>query len=279
MAIRRRAHVDRVNSFILVWNGDEREQIGFDGEVFYIPPSGVVAKVEPGSPYKFESARDRSGDMIPGTIRVSDRTAVIDGNKVKAFDADQFVKWLEVVRGDLLDRGLFIVDLPEEIEQAKAEGRPVWEASQDNRARMILEAELFRRRRWEDKGQQAPASSSEHLVAWAVKHVNERGTALSGIPTDDIRTALGKGSALPGRVTPFSRMSSVAPPPAAPARAGMPGGPEVYARAKTLGVKLLKDELEGLLSDDAEVVSIVQAKVAEAELKIRELTEAEETPA
>jgi hypothetical protein len=204
---------------------------------------------------------------------------VIDGNKVKAFDADQFVKWLEVVRGDLLDRGLFIVDLPEEIEQAKAEGRPVWEASQDNRARMILEAELFRRRRWEDKGQQAPASSSEHLVAWAVKHVNERGTALSGIPTDDIRTALGKGSALPGRVTPFSRMSSVAPPPAAPARAGMPGGPEVYARAKTLGVKLLKDELEGLLSDDAEVVSIVQAKVAEAELKIRELTEAEETPA
>jgi hypothetical protein len=129
------------------------------------------------------------------------------------------------------------------------------------------------------KGQQAPASSSEHLVAWAVKHVNERGTALSGIPTDDIRTALGKGSALPGRVTPFSRMSSVAPPPAAPARAGMPGGPEVYARAKTLGVKLLKDELEGLLSDDAEVVSIVQAKVAEAELKIRELTEAEETPA
>jgi hypothetical protein len=59
----------------------------------------------------------------------------------------------------------------------------------------------------------------------------------------------------------------------------MPGGPEVYARAKTLGVKLLKDELEGLLSDDAEVVSIVQAKVAEAELKIRELTEAEETPA
>jgi len=273
MAIRRRAHVDRVNKFILVWCGDEREQVGFDGEVFYLPPIHTTAKLEAGSPYKFESARDRQGDMLPGTVLVVDRNAVIDGNRVKVFDADIFVKWIEMVRSDLLDRGLFIVDMPEEVEQAKVEGRPIWEASQDARARNILELELFRRMKWEQKGQQAPASSSEHLVAWAVKHVNERGTALSGIPTDNIRTALNKGSMLPGRVTP-SRTSSVSPPPPPPpGPPAMPGGSELYARARTLGVKLLKDELEGLLDEDAEVIELVARKVEKADVAIKDLTE------
>ena len=120
---------------------------------------------------------------------------------------------------------------------------------------------------------QAPASSSEHLVAWAVKHVNERGTALSGIPTDNIRTALNKGSMLPGRVTP-SRTSSVSPPPPPPpGPPAMPGGSELYARARTLGVKLLKDELEGLLDEDAEVIELVARKVEKADVAIKDLTE------
>jgi len=277
MAIRRRAHVDRVNKFILVWCGDEREQVGFDGEVFYLPPIDTTAKLEAGSPYKFESARDRQGDLLPGTVLVVDRNAVIDGNRVKVFDADTFVKWIEMVRSDLLDRGLFIVDMPEEVEQAKVEGRPIWEASQDTRARNILELELFRRMKWEQKGQQAPASSSEHLVAWAVKHVNERGTALSGIPTDNIRTALNKGSMLPGRVTPSSRMSSVSPAPLPPSPGpAVPDGTELYARARTLGVKLLKDELEGLLDEDAEVIALVTKKVEKAEVAIKDLTEVAE---
>jgi len=274
MAIRRRAHVDRVNKFILVWCGDEREQVGFDGEVFYLPPIDTTAKLEAGSPYKFESARDRQGDMLPGTVLVVDRNAVIDGNRVKVFDADIFVKWIEMVRSDLLDRGLFIVDMPEEVEQAKVEGRPIWEASQDARARNILELELFRRMKWEQKGQQAPASSSEHLVAWAVKHVNERGTALSGIPTDNIRTALNKGSMLPGRPSSTaSRTSSVSPTPPAPTPGpNVPVGAGLYARARTLGVKLLKDELEGLLDEDAEVVELVAKKVAKVEAELKEIT-------
>jgi hypothetical protein len=272
MAIRRRGHVDRINSFIVVWCGDEQEQIGFDGEVFNLPPMDTEAVVEPGSPYKFEGARDREGRLIPGTIRVSDRHAIIEGNRTRVFDSDMFVKWTETIRVDLLDRGLVIVDLPEEVEDAKAHGRPLYEASQDMKARSVLEAELFRRRRWEEKGTPAPPSSHEHLVVWAIKHLNERGTALSLIPTDQITGALSKGlpprAAIEGamRGRPAQRDFEA---PAASTAEGM----SLFAKAKALGVKMNKDELEGLLADEDGAVGTVRQKVKEKELQIKEMEE------
>lgn len=276
MAIRRRGHVDRVNSFIMVWCGDEKEQVGFDGEVFNLPPIDGVATLGPGTGYKFESARDRAGDYVPGTLRVSDRHAVIDGNRVKVFDADMFVKWTETIRTDLLDRGMLIVDLPEEVEEAKVEGRPLWEKSQDTRARSVLEAELFRRRRWEEKGTPPPPSSSEHLVAWAIKHLNERGSALSMIQTDQIIGALSKGSSMPPRGALENAMRGV--PTAQPSRSNVAStpvladGPEgvlLYRKAMALGVKLLKDDLEGLLSDDDGTVGEVRQRVKEKEQELQ----------
>jgi len=278
MAIRRRGHVDRVNKYILVWCGDEREQVSFDGEVFYVPGIDEVAKIEPGSPFKFESVRDRSGAPIPGTVVVADRHAMIDGNRIKVFDADLFVLWAEKLRPDLGDRGLLIVDLPEEVDEAKAEGRPFYERSQDANARHVLEAELFRRRKFEEKGTPPPPSSSEHRVAWAIKHLNERGATLTLIPTSDIVGAL---TGAPVQTKPTSllertlRGEPVRPPvqPPAPRVSASVGGNETYARAKALGVKLVKDELECLLMDDAETIKDVQARIAEKELQAREIDE------
>jgi hypothetical protein len=285
MAIRRRAHLDRINTYILVWPGDEPEQIGFDGEVWWLPGKDETAKPdEVGSRYRMESARSEGGDLIAGTIRVADRWATIEGNKVKVFDADTFVRWIESVREDLLNRGLYIVDFPHEVDQAMAEGRPIWEKSQDGRARTILETELFRRRKWEEKGTPAPPSSSEHLVVWAIKHLNDRGTALSLVATEDIMGALSGATAARRAVgnlagltpTPSPTMPQVAGgarAPAPPKLRGIPGGNELYALAKTLGVKMTKDELEGLLGDDIEAIKSVGARVQEKQKQQEELAE------
>ena len=268
MAIRRRRHVDRVNSFIVVWCGDEMEQVSFDGEVFQCPPIDHTAVPGPDSPYKLEGARDRVGEIIPGTVRVSDRTAMIEGNKVRIFDSDMFVKWVETIRTDLLDRGLFIVDLPEEVEEAKAEGRPIYEASQDERARMILETELFRRRKWEEKGTPAPPSSSEDKVLWAIKHLRERGTPLSKVPTEDILGALSGGAPppVPQSIAPGSRTSAglvnLVDANAAEAKLS---GKELFAKAGSLGLKLKNAEMQGLLSDDATVLDDVAGRIAKKE--------------
>jgi hypothetical protein len=271
MAIRRRRHIDRVNSFILVWPGDEREQVSFDGEVFYVPPGDEIAETResrPDSPYKFESARDRQGDLIPGTVRVSDRHAMIEGNRVKVFDADMFVKWIEGIRPDMMDRGLMVVDLPEEVEEAKAEGRPLYEASQDQKARNILEIELFRRKKWEDKGTPAPPSSSEHLVAWAIRHMNERGTALSTIPTDDILGALSTGARRPQDVRTSKKAVATPKDAVAPL-----DGKTLFGRASELGLNLKKDELAGLLSNDVEVLETVHDRIVEKEAALAEAAE------
>lgn len=283
MAVRRRGHVDRINSYIVCWPGDEREQIGFDGEVFYLPPMDQIAEANvPGSVYKFDSARNRSGDFVAGTVVVADRHAMIDGNRIKVFDADMFVRWVEQIRGDLLDRGLFIVDMPEEVEEAHKEGRPVYERSQDARARTILEAELFRRRKWEEKGTPPPPSSSEHLVAWAIKHLNERGTTLSQIATDSIVGALSKGSSSPPKdkiETALGRGTQRTPPRAIPAAENTGEGVKLYSQAKNLGVKLLKEELEGLLADEDEAVGQVRQKIKAAQLKLEEAVKDLEQPA
>jgi hypothetical protein len=282
MAIRRRGHVDRINSFIVVWAGDEREQVSFDGEVFLVPPTEEQASIFPGSPYKFEGARNRSGDIIPGTVVVADRWAVIEGNRVKVFDADMFVRWTEAIRSDLLDRGLMIVDMPEEVDEAKKIGRPLYEASQDLRARTILENELFRRRKWEEKGTPAPPSSSEHLVSWAIKHLNERGTALSLIQTEDIVGALSKGSgSMPAKTAIETALrpgtfafSGTQKPRALEGTSSAPSGVTLYNKAQALGVKLVRPELEGLLANEPEVMEAVSKKVAVEEKRLKAMEEA-----
>ncbi len=263
MAIRRRKHVDKVNSFILVWCGDEREQVSFDGECINLPPIDVEAKPGPGSPYRMEGAKDRVDLIIPGTVRVSDRHAMIEGNRVKVFDADMFVKWIETIRTELLDRGLFIVDLPEEVEEAKTEGRPLYEKSQDSRARQVLETELFRRKKWEDKGTPPPPSSSEHIVQWAIKHLNERGSALSMIPTDDIIGALSTGA-------PTLKDIPAPRPRKEPPSIEKPlDGKRLHQQALGLGVKLKVLDLNGLLTEDEDVMKDVaeRIRVKEADLQ------------
>ncbi len=272
MTIRRRRHVDRVNTFILSWCGDEMEQVSFDGTVFNIPSLNEVAEADkPGSPYRFDAARTREGRMLPGTVLVADRLGTNpEGVRVKYFDADMFVKWIEAVRPDLLDRGLFICDHPEEVEEAQREGRPLYEKSQDSRARGVLEAELFRRRKWEEKGTPAPPSSSQADLQWALRHLRNRPAAVDTIPSTEITNVLsGVPQSSPTTSGPEKpprelKAESIEETIAALTKTD---SRSLHTQAKSMGIKLKMVELTGLLEGDEavmkDVAERIQAKEAE----------------
>jgi hypothetical protein len=256
MAVRRRRHVDRVSTYILVWPGDEREQLQFDGEVFWLPSINEVATPGGDSPFRYESAKDAKDEHIPGTVRIYDRVQNVDGNRVKIFSADEFVNWVEGVRHDLLDRGMMICDLATEVPEAIAEGRPLWEASRDAWARLTLEAELNRRRKWEEKGLPPPPSSSEKKVLQALAHMRDRGTEITQIPTADIVGALsgtlppkGNGQPKPSTPTPEEFIEEKA------------DGKQLFVQAQNFGVKVNKAELEGLMLDDEETCALIAERI------------------
>jgi hypothetical protein len=262
MAIsRRRRHIERVNKYILTWPADDEEQIQFDGEVFWLPTinqTAETAKTRPGSHFRFESARDGHGDLIPGTVVVADRVRMIDGHRVKTFDADEFVQWVENIRHDLLDRGLMICDLESEIEEAMAEGRPLWEQSRDEWARQTLATELDRRRKWEEKGMPAPPSTSEEKVLKALEHIRNRGTEISKIATEDIVTAMSGGVVAPKvRALKGNGQQPAAPPEPLQKMSGT----RLYQQAKAHGILLKKAEIEGLIEDDDDVMEAVAERI------------------
>lgn len=272
MAIRRRGvQAERISSYILVWSGDQPEQLSFDGTVFWLPARDDEADHKNGNSL-LEPALDRSDLPIPGAVVIKDRVKYVDGVRTKLFDADLFVNWVSMYRQDLLERGMAIVDLPEEVEEAKREGIPLWEKSEDRRARGILEREFSRRLRYESKGLTPPISSSEAQVLWAVKHLAERGTAMSAVSTDAIRAAL-SGVPLPKT----AQAAPSLPAPAAPRPlAANASGAEIYARAKKLGINPVKTDLEGLLEDDPDSCKAVAKLIADKESKLaKELEEAE----
>jgi hypothetical protein len=272
MAIRRRGvQADRISQYIVVWCGDQAEQVSFDGTVFWLPARDEEANHKDGLSL-LEPATDRSGLPIAGTVIVKDKITYKDGVRVKLFDADLFVNWMNVYRQDLFDRGLAIVDLPEEVEQAKTEGIPLWVKSEDKRARAIVEREFSRRLRYEQKGLAAPISSSEHHVLWAIKHLSEREVAVSAVSTDQLRAAL-SGIPLAQATAPKAPTlpSSSAPRPLA----ANSSGAEIYARAKKLGITPVKADLEGLLEDDPESCTNVRKQIAEKESRLaKQLEEA-----
>jgi len=257
MANRRRRHVDRVSSYILVWPGDEREQLQFDGEIFWLPSINEVATAGGDSQFRYESAKDARGEHLPGTVQIYDRIQNVDGNRHKIFNADEFVNWVETVRHDLLDRGMVICDLNTEVEKAMAEGRPLWEKSRDEWARLTLEAELNRRRKWEEKGLPPPPSSSDDKVLQAVSHMRERGTEITQIPTLDLVGAL-------SGTLPPSDSGNGKPAPVAPTEPlEKADGKKLFLQARNFGVKVSKAELENLMLDDEGVCAAVAERIRE----------------
>jgi hypothetical protein len=233
----------RTQSQILVWAGDERLTIMYNGDEIRIPARDEVARK--GGPFRYESAQTKTGHYIAGTILMTDQFSNTEaGGYEKTFDVTHLCEHLERDRQDLFKRGFAIVSDPEDVTPIMREQLiPQWEANQDDRAREIIQTELERRKKLEAKGNPITPGSSEHLVLWAFKHMAKRqSTAAPMLRTEDL-FKVAAGNYIP---------STTEEKPAA-AKYAAPNDPKaLYGEATALGVKLTKGELEGLMQDDEE---------------------------
>lgn len=241
--------------------------IGYDGNTFIVPPRHETAKLGPGSPYRCESARNNAGDLVPGTIVVQDISVTMsDGGRKQVLSVTEFCDYLTRDRDDLFARGFNIVGTWQEVKEAIEQGIPLYEASQDMRARDILAAEMERQKKFQDKGQPVPAREDQHNVEWALRHLASRRTSMKpATKLDDIRAVL------EGRITDLPQEAAqVAAPVPVSVTKTVTTAQEVYERAIGLGISLSKSELAGLLGRDEEQIAFVLEKI-----KAREAAAAE----
>jgi hypothetical protein len=242
----------RTQSQILVWAGDERLTIMYNGD--------EVARK--GGPFRYESAQTKAGHYIPGTILMSDHFSTTEaGGYEKTFDVTHLCEHLERDRQDLFKRGFAIVSDSEDVTPIMREQLiPAWEANQDDRAREIIQTELERRKKLEAKGNPITPGTSEHLVMWAFKHMAKRQASAAPMLTTDELFKVAAGTYTP----PVQ-----AEKPAAQKYAAPDDAKSLYGEATALGVKLSKGELDGLLQDDQEtkigVTDKLRARRAELE--------------
>lgn len=240
----------RKNEQIFVWPGEEPLSISFDGSVIVIPPRHIFSRPGKGSIYKLEGARKANGDPIPGTVVVAD--VVVEtpgGGYATSFDVRQICEYLVRDRDDLFRQGFNIVSTPEEVVTAMEMGIPLYEASQVERARAVIATELERRKKFEDRGQPAPPSSSEHLVQWAIAHLKRQEARRPAHSADDLRAVL------------EGRYIQAAPPSTVPVKETK-AGTALYNEAKELNVQLTKPEMQAILDGDEEQLQFVRAKIA-----------------
>ena len=239
----------RLNEAILVWPGEEPLVLKYNREEIWVPPRTDTARVGPGSPYRLPSASDQRGNPLRGTVLVRDVTVETDsGGYETVLDVQAMARYLVRDRDDLFNRGFNIVSVAEEVAVAMTLGIPIYEKSQDERARAIIANEMDRRRKFEEKGQPAPPSSSEHLIAWAITHLKSRSAEKPRFTTDALRVAL------------EGRYEAEAPPATIPL--DTTEGATLYADAKASGVQLTKQELAGILDGDQDQMEFVRQKIA-----------------
>lgn len=234
---------------IFTWAGDEPLQVGFGGQILFVPPIHETARTGGVSIYRFESARDAKGELMPGTLLVKDIDAPSGaGGRTLVFRVTEFCDYLARERDDLFGRGFNIVGAPNEVSEALEMGRPLYEASLDKQAREILANEIERRKKHEAKGEPAPPREDEHRVIWAIKHLKGREQAKPKTTMDEIRAALDPD------YRPVQKPEAVVP-------ARVTTATEIYEQAVELGVGLSKTELAGLLGHDPEQTAFVMEKI------------------
>lgn len=253
----------RVQSQILTWCGDEILEIGYDGTVICIPPINQVAKVGLRSPYRLPSATTAAGVPLPGTVLIEDVVVQNEnGGWKKVFDVSDLCAYLERDEPQLFARGFQIVSDPADVTIVQQEGRPLYEASLDQRAREVLALELSRRKRYEDAGQPAPPGSNESDVIWAIRHqqmrsARKRQAAGVELSTKDIYDAMAGTYNPPAASVPQPQEA----PAAAPAATTHVSAASLIDEADELGVTLSKADLSGLIRGDRDTFDFVAEKV------------------
>lgn len=258
---------DRPRSAILVWPGDEAISPMYGGEVITIPARDQVATAGQGI-YRYGAALDRQGKPMPGTVMLKDVMSVdpTTGQVVKVFDAEGWVKGLMGVNKKLFaERGLTVVVEPEEVAPAMEVGEKRWYQSKLAEWDNEIRTEAARRHKYTAQGQAPPPldekgeASLQNAILQLRMNVDRRGSAISDV---DLRVALGGPADVPAAA------------PAVPVKAETDedalsaAAVEMYRQAKAHDVKLLKEELDGLLARDLTIMAAVEAKLTDAGVEV-----------
>lgn len=254
--------LQRDRSFIVVWSGEDRCSMEVFGEKVHIPPTDEVADYgQKGSIYRFPPAKDASGKPIPGTVLISDRWArdLETMEDKKLFDAEAFLKHLHLRNAPLLNRGLTAVVNVEDVEPAREAGKPKWLAAKVKEWEETIRQELVRQEMWSKRGQPAPESSSAKSIKEAIAglklHHRKVGTSFS---KDELLDAL----AGPAVNTPFQTVQDEADDEVDISKVAK----DLYKAAKDAGVFLKKEEIEGLFTEDTDIIDAVAEKIQAAKV-------------
>ena len=263
MKVKKRRMWRRVNSQIFLWAGEEPKEIKYSGFRFKIPPRTETARKstdQPGSVYKFESARDSKDRLIPGTIVVEDViTQSPSGGVHRVFDVSACCEYLQRDTPALFDQGFAIVSDVADIGPAMEEVLPLYEATQDKRAHKILQGEMERQAKMAEKGQIVTERENPHVVEWAMAHLARRGKTVS--PAHDVAEI---GAVLTGKARAVDPLPAGVPvdDTPKPEPASTPSdNKELYRECQDLNLRLNKRELEALVTGDDEQLGFIRSKL------------------
>lgn len=256
----------REQAYILVWPGDKPERIpGWGGESVLMPPCNEVAvaynekdKTTWNSPYRFDSARGRDGQFIPGTVVLKD--VIVPNPATGGLDvllnAREWCEGVEQNNKALFDRGFTIVMDPDQVEDAMKDGRPKWELAQERAWEDTIREELARQKKFEEKhGQPAPASSSDGAVKEAIAGLAalRARKAQNATSKADLIAALGG----PQAEAPKKHVLEIKPSEDDLFMVAR----ELKKAAEAHGIYLKNEELKGLLEADPGVMEAISQKL------------------
>jgi hypothetical protein len=253
----------RRNQAILTWPGEEPLGLAYNAYRIVVPPRDVISRPARGAPWTHPAA-ELNGKPLAGTALIEDVISLTaEGGYRTTLDIDAVCHYLTTQRDDLFTQGFNVVETADQVAEALALGLPLYEESQDNRARDILSRELQRQKAYKDRGEQPPPAISQHLIAWAMKHLQRRPAQTAAVRMEDIQSALG------GAAPPASGPAPAPEPVAAPAPASAAPSDDVnamsvtelFALASKLHVSVPTLEMAGLLRGSPEVIEKVKLKI------------------
>lgn len=258
------------NAVVFVWPGEEPLELAYDSIRIVVPPRNVIGRVGVGSIYTHPAA-ELNGKSVPGTAVIEDVTVLTaEGGYITMLSIDHLCRFLTRDRDDLFNRGFNIAENVDQVQEAMLIGLPLYNESQVKRAREIIAREMSRQKGFRDRGETPTASSSQHLVEWAVNHLRTAGGGQVAMSMDKLSAALeGRPDQSPLAPSPGRQMVHATP------AEDIVRAASVYREAAELGLSLNNFEMKALLGGSQDTIAKVEVKIKARKIEIqRETSEA-----
>lgn len=258
MAIISGNFAEQKQSFILVWAGNERRGLSWDGEVVFIPCRDEVFDQR----YRFQSAKDGDGKYIPGTVVVSDVTArdPETGLMKHIVNARTFLEQTQINSAKLFASGLIAVNDVEDIPEAMAISEKRWARTLESADLRVMQEEAQRISEHHKQGLPVPPMSEKRAVEVrdAMARQSERNRLRTGqtrVLEADLNKLL-EGGSIEDKPPSVEEIMTPSLPPVTP--------DELFEECAALGVELSREEKAGILARDKRVMDAVAKRNEQA---------------